>query len=147
MISKQWNAFAPLVIMSLLAGLATAVYAQETPEQEEMIRVARASWDTGWFQTEVFRLLAEDMGYSVAPAQTMTVDEFYGKAASGEVDFFVNGWFPLHQELIEQPGRSENVVPVGYEVEKGAIQGYLVDKKSADSLGLESLSQLKDPEI
>ncbi|MFO7799876.1 glycine betaine/L-proline ABC transporter substrate-binding protein ProX [Rhodohalobacter sp.] len=147
MISRQWNVIAPLIIMSLLVSLAPGVYAQETPQQEEAIQVARASWDTGWFQTEVFRLLAEEMGYSMAPAQTMAVDEFYEKAASGEVDFFVNGWFPLHRELIQQPGRSDKIEAVGYEVEKGAIQGYLVDTKSADSLGLESLSQLSDPEI
>ena len=149
MTPKYWKVITQFVTISLAACFIgdLGLHAQGQMNEEETIRIARASWDTGWFQTEVFRLLAEDMGYSVAPAQTMAVDEFYGKAASGEVDFFVNGWFPLHHELIRQPGRRENIEAVGYEVEKGAIQGYLVDTKSADSLGLESLSQLSDPDI
>ena len=146
---KYWKVITQFVTISLAACFIgdLGLHAQGQMNEEETIRIARASWDTGWFQTEVFRLLAEDMGYSVAPAQTMAVDEFYGKAASGEIDFFVNGWFPLHHELIRQPGRREHIEAVGYEVEKGAIQGYLVDTKSADSLGLESLSQLSDPDI
>ncbi len=147
MASKYWKVITQCITVSLLAGLMAGVYAQGEVNQEEPLRVARATWDTGWFQAEVFRLLAGEMGYEVAPAQTMTADEFYDAAASGEVDFWVNGWFPLHDPLIRRNDRYNNIEAVGYEVEQGALQGYLVDAKSAASLGLESLAQLSDPDI
>ena len=114
---------------------------------EEPIKVARATWDTGWFQAEVFRLLIEEMGYSVAPAQTMTAEEFYQSAAEGEVDFWVNGWFPLHSSLVNEYNQQEKLEAVGFEVRRGALQGYLIDSKSAQAFDLTSLSQFKNPEI
>lgn len=144
---KYWKVIVESLAIILISGFLAGVHAQDQVNQEEELQVARATWDTGWFQTEVFRLLAGEMGYDVAPAQTMTAEEFYGAAASGEVDFWVNGWFPLHDPLISQRGLYNNIEPVGYEVEQGALQGYLVDAKSADSLGIESLAQLRDPEI
>ncbi|WP_340105790.1 glycine betaine/L-proline ABC transporter substrate-binding protein ProX [Rhodohalobacter sp. 8-1] len=142
-----WKVIVESLAIILISGFLAGVHAQDQVNQEEELQVARATWDTGWFQAEVFRLLAGEMGYDVAPAQTMTAEEFYSAAASGEVDFWVNGWFPLHDPLISRRGLYNKIEPVGYEVEQGALQGYLVDAKSADSLGIESLAQLRDPEI
>lgn len=118
----------------------------QSKASEDTIKVARATWDTGWFQTEVFRILLQEMGYEVAPAQTMTADNFYQKLGNGEVDFWVNGWLPLHEPVIRQY-HTKQIQPVGFEVEKGAMQGYLVDAKSANSLGIISLADLKKPEL
>lgn len=115
--------------------------------EKETVRIARATWDTGWFQTEVFRQLLQEMGYSVTPAETMTAEAFYKSAANGKTDVWVNGWFPLHEPLLRQYNDQNSLETVGYEVEKGALQGYLIDRRSSESLGIESLEQLRDPQL
>lgn len=121
------------------------VQAQSNSENDT-IKVARATWDTGWFQTEVFRILIQEMGYEVAPAQTMTADDLYKALSERDIDFWVNGWFPLHEPVIQQ-FNTDQIQPVGYEVRQGAMQGYLVDRTSARELNITSLSDLSDPEI
>lgn len=113
----------------------------------DTLTVARATWDTGWFQTEVFRLLIQQMGYAVAEAQTMTTDQFYEKSAKGEVDFWVNGWFPLHKAVMSTYNKGNQIMPVGYEVKRGALQGYLIDATTAKKYNINSLEQLKNPEF
>jgi len=111
------------------------------------IRLARATWDTGWFQTEIFRLLLQELGYAVAEPRTHENKDFYRLAARGEIDFWANGWFPLHNSFIGKRGIQEKVHALGFEVKAGALQGYLVDKKTAAALKIRSLDDLKKPEI
>ena len=111
------------------------------------IVMARATWDTGWFQTEIFVGLLEALGYAVTPPKTMDNRAFYLAAARGEVDLWVNGWFPSHNVFLKQDDVGGLVAPVGLEVTDGALQGYLVDKRTADRLGITGLEDLKRPEV
>jgi ABC-type proline/glycine betaine transport system substrate-binding protein/ABC-type amino acid transport substrate-binding protein len=113
--------------------------------ERKTVFMARADWDTGWFQAEVFKLLLEDLGYSVKGPVTMNSWDFYPSAARGEIDMWVNGWFPSNYFEVEEI--RDKVEAVGFEVKAGALQGYLVDKKSADALKITDLSDLKDPKI
>jgi ABC-type proline/glycine betaine transport system substrate-binding protein len=58
---------------------------------------------------------------------------------------WVNGWFPSN--YFEDERIRNKVEAVGFEVKAGALQGYLVDKRSADTFGITSLSDFKDPAI
>ena len=61
---------------------------------------------------------------------------FYVAAAAGDVDLWVNGWFGTHDGFIsESKGK---VKPVGYVMKKSGLQGYLIDKKSADKFGIKA---------
>ena len=113
----------------------------------DTISVARATWDTGWFQTEIFIYLLERLGYTVGLPKTMDNQDFYTSAAKGEVDFWVNGWFPTHNAFLQTASIKGKIEPVGFEVEDGALQGYLVDKRTADELNIKSLNDFKKPEI
>ena len=113
----------------------------------ETISMARATWDTGWFQTEIFIKLLEELGYTVDDPQTMDNLAFYLAAARGEVDLWVNGWFPSHNVFLKQDGVKGKVQPVGFEVIAGALQGYMVDKRTADALKIRSLGDLKKPDV
>jgi len=113
----------------------------------ETISIARATWDTGWFQTEIFIKLLEELGYPVAYPQTMDNLAFYLAAARGEVDLWVNGWFPSHNVFLKQDAVKGKVQPVGFEVIAGALQGYMVDKQTADALKITSLGDLKKPDV
>lgn len=118
------------------------------------ITMARATWDTGWFQAAIYAQLLDELGYTVSDPAELTRDAntFYPALAQEEVDLWVNGWFPLHniyleRELFSGQLISEPIEPVGFEVEQGALQGYLVDKATADELGIVSMSDLADPSV
>lgn len=123
--------------------------ASDTP-----IRMARADWDTGFFQAAVYRQLLEDLDYDVTdPAdETVTPETFYPLLARGELDLWANGWFPLHEpfldrELVTGQRVSQPIEAVGTQVPQGAVQGYLVDKATAEDLNLTSMSDFTDPEV
>ncbi len=120
---------------------------QPDTTDENTIVMARATWDTGWFQAELFRQLLERMGYTVPTPQDMEVEEFYNSLAQGTVDLWVNGWFPLHNSNLESEDMQEKVHVIGSEVRGGALQGYLVDKQSADDLDITNLEDFKQPAI
>jgi ABC-type proline/glycine betaine transport system substrate-binding protein len=117
------------------------------PPTSQTISMARATWDTGWFQAEIFKGLLEELGYAVGEPQTMDNLTFYLSAAKGEVDLWVNGWFPSHAVFLKEDGVRGKVQPVGFEVISGALQGYMVDKRTADALNITGLGDLKKPDV
>jgi len=122
-------------------------YVENRPQAEKTVSMARATWDTGWFQAEIFKKLLEELGYAVGLPQTMDNRDFYLAAARGELDLWTNGWFPSHTPFLEDDRVRGKVEAVGFEVTAGALQGYLVDKKTAEALGITSLGDLRDPRI
>jgi len=115
--------------------------------QGRTIRMARATWDTGWFQAEIFKLLFQELGYTVEGPRTYDNDDFYQAVAQGNVDVWVNGWFPLHQTHLTDDAIQDSIEVVGFEVQGGALQGYLVDKATADTLNITSLADFNRPEV
>ena len=109
--------------------------------------MGQATWDTGWFQAQVFKLLLEELGYTVKDIETLETVPFYFFSAGGDVDFWANGWFPLHNRFLEFDQVFGRVKPVGFQVNQGALQGYLVDNATAEELGITNLGDLKDPEM
>jgi len=115
------------------------------PGAGKTIRMARATWDTGWFQAEIFKQLFIALGYRVQGPKTYENEMFYRDLAQGKVDLWVNGWFPLHSTYSNADWNSVEIV--GYEVEGGALQGYLVDMATSQRLGIRSLSDFSRPEV
>ena len=113
-------------------------------DDEPRVRLARPTWDTGWFQAEVYRLLLERLGYRVDGPVTMGNAEFYEAVAAGDVDLWASGWFPLHDSLIDGV---DSVEAVGTQVDDGALQGYFVDAATAEAHGITSLGDLADPAL
>jgi len=118
------------------------------------VTMARATWDTGWFQAAIYAQLVEELGYEVNDPSELTRDAntFYPALAQEEVDFWANGWFPLHniylsRELFTGDLISEPIEPIGFEVRAGAIQGYLIDKATADANNITSMSDLADASV
>ncbi len=133
---------AVMLVLPLGAGTA-AGQSDDDPTDEPQVRLARPTWDTGWFQAEVYRLLLQRLGYRVEGPVTMENAEFYEAVAAGEVDMWANGWFPTHDSLI----REGLVELVGTQVDAGALQGYFVDMATAQAHGITNLGDLADPRI
>ena len=105
------------------------------------IKMGKADWDTGYFQAEIYKQALEKMGYKVTGPTVMKPQVFYVAAAAGDVDLWVNGWFGTHDGYIaESKGK---VKAVGTVMEKGGLQGYLIDKKTADKYGIKSVKDIK----
>ena len=132
-----------VVVTAALALFVTAATASGT-DDEQVVRMARPTWDTGWFQAEVYGLLLERLGYRVDGPATMSNPEFYAAVAAGEVDLWVSGWFPLHDSHIEG---IDSVEVVGTQVDDGALQGYFVDAATAEAHGITNLGDLADPAV
>ena len=129
-------------VTAVLALFFTA--AASATDDERVVRMARPTWDTGWFQAEVYGLLLERLGYRVEGPVTMSNPEFYAAVAAGEVDLWASGWFPLHDSHIEAV---DSVEVVGTQVDDGALQGYFVDAATAEAHGITNLGDLADAAV
>ena len=135
-----------VLVTVLVLGLGARPGAGQSDHEtldDPRVRMARATWDTGWFQAEVYKLLLERLGYRVEGPVTMENREFYHAVATGEVDLWVNGWFPTHDRHLE----AGLVETVGTQVDAGALQGYFVDTATAEAHGITNLGDLADPGI
>lgn len=151
---------APIAALALLAGCSSADSSEDGASGDQPgsgieVTAARANWSTGFFQAEVFKQMLTELGYEVSdPADAeLGPDIFYPALAQGEYDYWVNGWFPNHEPNFEAQTPTGDTVgdlvtQVGFEVEKGALQGYLIDKKTADENNITSVAQIvEDPAL
>ena len=129
--------------MKLLKTLITIIFAStlSLSINAKEIKMGKADWDTGYFQAEVYKKALEKMGYKVTGPTVMKPQVFYVAAAAGDLDLWVNGWFGTHDGYMKEA--KGKVKTVGYVMKKGGLQGYLVDKKSADKYGIKSVMDIK----
>jgi len=110
------------------------------------VAIARANWSSGYMQAAIYAQLIEELGHEVTDpaAATLSPYSFYPALAAGQYDMWANGWFPLHEIYLEGENVTGQAVdlpiePVGWEVAQGAADGLMIDKASADSMGITSM--------
>ncbi|PLX67720.1 MAG: proline/glycine betaine ABC transporter substrate-binding protein ProX [Denitrovibrio sp.] len=116
------------------------------PGKGVTVTPARATWDTGWFQEALIRKGMEELGYKVKRAKDLANPIFYQSVTLGDVDYWANGWFPMHNAQLPK-NFDEHAEKVGYVMKAGGLQGYLVSKKYADQYNIKSLDDFKRPEV
>jgi len=111
------------------------------------ISVARPTWTTGWFQTEIFVQGLKSLGYAIEGPVALDVPVFYQALAQGDIDVWFDSAFPVHDPYLVEVG--DAVEPVGYVVEGGggSLEGYLIDKATSDRLQVTNLADFKRPEV
>ncbi|MET3599430.1 glycine betaine/L-proline ABC transporter substrate-binding protein ProX [Martelella mangrovi] len=134
-----------LTAMVGAAGLVPATAGAQEPGNGTTIKMARASWDSGWFQAEIYTKLFEELGYNVEGPTTLDVPPFYQAVMQGDVDLWVNGWFPAQDTY--KPVMEGQAEVIGTVVDRGALQGYMVDKAAVEEFGIESLADFARPEV
>lgn len=117
----------------------------ELPGKGVTVKPAKATWDTGWFQIELYIKALEELGYKVEDPVMLENQAFYQAVKQGDVDFWANVWVMLHQPYTKDI--EEETTIAGYVAKGGALQGYLIDKKTADEHGITNLEDFKKPEI
>jgi glycine betaine/proline transport system substrate-binding protein len=64
----------------------------------------------------------------------------------GDADFYAVHWDPLHLKFYQKAGGGTTMLKIG-ELTPGALQGYLIDKKTADKYKITNIDQLRDPKL
>ena len=149
--------FGLMVLATIAAcggGAATATEqpeptAQPTPAKLPgtgvVVQPARGNWDTGYFSEALYSKALETLGYQVLDHKELENADFYQAVAQGDVDFWANSWFPLHDDYI--PTFEQDASIAGTVAAFGALQGFLVDKAGAEEFGIISLADFVRDEV
>ncbi|MXZ67412.1 MAG: hypothetical protein F4Z17_00070 [Acidimicrobiia bacterium] len=132
--------------IAAVAAFVLVLSACAVQEEEGPVAIARADWRSGHMQAAIYAQLIEELGYEVTDpaAATLSPYSFYPALAAGQYDLWANGWFPLHDIYLEGENVTGQAVdlpidPVGWQVAQGATDGLMIDKATADSLGITSM--------
>ncbi|MDJ1175601.1 glycine betaine/L-proline ABC transporter substrate-binding protein ProX [Roseofilum capinflatum] len=98
------------------------------------------------FQSQIINKALEQLGYETQPPKELTYPTLYAAIGNGDIDYTAVNWDRLHTEFYENSGGDEKLAHVGV-LTPSVLQGYQIDKKTADEYNITSLEQLKDPEI
>ena len=93
------------------------------------------------FKLKFIKWLLKNLVIRLQNHKQSNLSVFYVAAAQGDIDLWVNGWFSTHDTYIKEA--KGKVKPVGYVMKKGGLQGYLIDKRTADKLNIKSVMDIK----
>ena len=131
----------------LTAFLATAAFALDMqPGKGVTVRPARATWNTGFFQEALIAKGLTELGYEVKKPKDLANPIFYKSVTLGDIDFWANGWFPMHDAQLPK-NFDEKAERIGFVAKAGGMGGYLVSKREVDKFGIKSLADFKRPEV
>lgn len=129
-----------------LAMLAAPAAAQPLPGDGRTIRYAQSDSLGGNYVADQILITGfRRLGYEVATIP-MGVTLFFQAAAQGDVDVMGGINFPQREAAYEQVKDRLALVGEG-SIAEGGINGYLIDKKTANAQGITRLDQLQDPKI
>jgi len=118
----------------------------EFPGKGKTVEPARATWTTGFILEALYSRALEHLGYEVKKHKDLSNPIFYKSLIQGDIDYWANGWFPLHNEQLPE-GFDQKASKVGYVVKQGALQGYLASKFAVEKYDITSLEDFKRPEV
>lgn len=144
--TRVYKRFVFSVLMSLLIVVPSATAGSDMPGKGTKVQPARATWNTGFFQEALVRRALETLGYKVKTPKDLQNPIFYKSVALGDVDYWVNGWFPIHNAQLPKKF-SDKAELIGYVVKAGGIQGYLVSKKEVEKYNIKSLDDFKRKDV
>lgn len=137
---------AVLVMAACMMLFSGTTMAQDLPGKGKTIQPAAATWTTGFFLEALYSRACEELGYNVEDAKKLGGPIFYRSLAQRDIDFWANGWFPLHADFL--PSNWErDIVMAGTVVKAGAVQGYLVSKEHAEKYNITSLDDFRREEV
>ena len=98
------------------------------------------------FRGEIAMEGLRELGYKVQEPKETEFAVMMVALANGDADFTVHLWNTLHDPFYQKAGGDRDLVKAG-SVMTGVVQGYLIDKKTAEAHNITSLADLKKPEI
>jgi glycine betaine/proline transport system substrate-binding protein len=136
----------------LLAASAAAFFAtqplmaQSLPGEGKTVRFAQNdSLGANYVQDQILIAALEKLGYKV-DLQTLSVAAFFQAAAQGDLDITGDINWPQRAPAFHQVEDKLTLVGDGTII-GGGVNGFVMDKKTADANGITNVGQLKDPKL
>lgn len=98
------------------------------------------------FRGEIAMAGLEALGYEVNQPKETDYPALFLALSYGDADFTVHMWEHLHAAFYAKAGGDDVMTEVG-DVMPGVLQGFMIDKKTADAHQIKDVSDLKKPEI
>mgnify|MGYP006275377439 CR=1 FL=1 len=132
--------------VGFLTAFGGAALAQDMPGEGETVIPLKSSIAEETFQTLLVMKALEELGYDVEDIKELEYAAGHVAIANGDGTFMADHWDPLHIDFYEEAGGDAEIYREGV-YSPGALQGYLIDKATAEEHGITNLGQLQDPEI
>jgi glycine betaine/proline transport system substrate-binding protein len=135
------------MFMTLLriANLAAGLMVLGPPLLAQDVKPAWSGITEELFQTFIVMEGLTELGYDVGEINQAQVQLAHVAVGQGDLTFYAAHWDPLHEAFWQEAGGDEALQRVGL-LAQGSLQGYLIDKKTADATGIKYIEELADPE-
>jgi glycine betaine/proline transport system substrate-binding protein len=132
---------------ALTASVGTTALAGDVPGNGVTVKpITQSGLTEELFQADLVAMGLEQLGYKVEEPIVAQMQAAFVAVANGDATYYAAFWDPLHKSFQDKLGGQEKLPMVGTLV-KNSIQGYLIDKKTADQYHITSIEQFKDPKI
>jgi len=140
--------FKSVLKVGVLAGslAAAGASAASLPGEGVTVQPLKSSIAEETFQTLLVMKALERLGYEVEDIKEIEYAAGHIAIGNGDATFLADHWDPLHVDFYKKAGGDEKLYREGV-YSPGALQGYLIDKKTAEAHGITNVGQLKEPEI
>lgn len=137
-----------LTALTLAGGLTFAVAASGAgmPGKGVTVQPLKSSIAEETFQTLLVTKALERLGYAIKPIKEVEYATAFVALANGDGTFLADYWDPLHNDFYKRAGGDAKLCTKGV-YSPGALQGYLIDKATAEKYKITDIGQLKDPEL
>jgi len=136
-----------LLIATVGLAIACSGQAADLPGKGVTVQPLKSSIAEETFQTLLVMKALERLGYDVKPIKEIEYAAGHIAIANGDATFLADHWDPLHKDFYIKAGGDKKIFRKGV-YSSGALQGYLIDKKTAEEYGITTLSQIvEDPEL
>jgi glycine betaine/proline transport system substrate-binding protein len=132
------------VAVGMAANVAHA--ANDLPGKGVSVLPLKSSLAEEAFQTLLVMRGLEKLGYTVEPMKDLEPATEHLAIANGDATFMANHWSLLHADFYKNSGGDAKLWRKGV-YSDGAVQGYLIDRKTAEQYNITNIAQLKDPAI
>lgn len=146
--SRSWSKVLAIVLgASAMIGSAIVARADTAmPGQGKVIRFSRSNaLGASYIEDEIVIAAFEKLGYKVQMT-VLVAPAFYAAASQGDMDLTTSINWPQNQVPYEKVKDKLALIGDGAII-GGGINGYLIDKKTADAHGITNIQQLKDPKL
>ncbi len=145
----DWAACPFALAAGILLGAAvtnSALADDMMPGKGMSVTMARSSIAEEAFQTQIVGKGLEALGYELEDVLEIEYATMHVSLGTGDIDVTAVHWDPLHTEFYNNSGGDDALAKVGTLI-AGSLQGYLIDKATADANNIDSFDDLADPEI
>ena len=145
--TRHFRTVSAMALATAIGFSASAVQADEhMPGEGVSVQPITSGIAEEIFQHEILFEGLRRLGYDVQDPLEAEYAVMHVALGQGDADFTGVHWNLLHEEFFQNAGGDRQLVKKGNLI-ADVLQGYLIDKATADAHGITNIEQLQDPEI